>query len=107
MKFYLVLLSIILLGCSGNAKKEGAESVLFNPVINADSLDVSVRSTGCTKADDFYLVVSGELIEIRRINPDLCRATPQLVRLSFSYLFNQGVYQFKNETRFVNRTSAR
>lgn len=99
----LLCSTLLLAACASNAEKEDSESLLFNPAIQGDALEVSVRSNGCTSADDFYLIVSEELIEIRRIQPDLCRAAPQLVRLSFSYDFSQGLYQFKNETRFSNR----
>jgi len=90
--------------CASMSKKSGQEALLFNPAVSGQSLEVSVMSNGCTKAEHFYLKVKEELIELRRTEPDLCRAAPTLVRLAFEYPFEAGVYRFKNKTRFSNRT---
>lgn len=82
----------------------GEETVLFNPAITAAALEVSVVSTGCTKAEHFYLIVTkSNEIELRRTKHDLCRAAPKLVRYAFEYEFGDDAYEFKNEVRYSNR----
>ena len=104
MQKLLVLLILIGLGaCAANQAKDGREAVLFNPVITSDALEVSVLSNGCTKAEDFYLRVSGDLIELRRVQEDACRAAPRWLRLSFDYHFGDRPYRIKNKVRLTNR----
>jgi hypothetical protein len=101
----VILLSMVLTGCASNKPKHGLETVLLNPVISDQTLEATVMSNGCTKPEHFYLIVSEEVVELRRTQPDLCRAASQMVRLSFSYPFENRVYRFKNKTRFTNRIS--
>ena len=104
MKRTMVALALLpLLSCSTLGTKAGSEILLFNPVVTAQGLEVSVLSNGCTEAEQFYLKLKQDLIDLRRIEPDLCRAAPHLVRLAFSYSFAPGVYRFKNKTRFSDR----
>jgi len=104
MKRLIVALMLLpLLSCSSLGSKAGSETLLFNPVITAQGLEVSVLSNGCTQADQFYLKLKQDRIELRRTEPDLCRSTPHLVRLAFGYSFAPGVYRFKNDTRFSDR----
>jgi len=102
----LPLLVMVNAGCATMSDEQaGEEAVLFNPVVNADALEVSVVSHGCTKAEHFYLIVSGNEIELRRTEPDFCRAAPRLVRFEFNYDFGDSAYQFKNEVRYANRVT--
>ena len=103
MKIVIALLSIVLVGCAQMPATAGRESPLFNPQLSAHSLQVSVLSHGCTTADQFYLIVDQDVIELRRTQDDLCRAAPQLVRLEFAYDFGQDVFRFKNRVRYSNR----
>lgn len=97
-------LFLVMTGCATLTDSEDStETVLFNPVLNSQSLEVSVMSNGCTVPEHFYLVVRETEIELRRIEPDVCRAMPRLVRLEFDYEFAAGVYEFVNQTRFSNR----
>jgi hypothetical protein len=83
------------------------ETVLFNPVIENQALTVSVMSYGCTKAEDFYLRVNGDRVELRRTSQDTCRKAPELMRLSFSYPFEARAYRFENDVRFSDRVGRR
>ncbi len=103
----LLIAVTALTGCANLNSKSGRENVLFNPVIQGQQLDVSVMSNGCTEPEHFYLKVSGDVVELRRTQPDLCRAAPHLVRLSFTYPFEQGVYQIKNDIRYSSRVEKR
>lgn len=99
----LLLTALLLVSCATFARDGSREAVLFNPVVSAHSLAVSVMSNGCTQTGHFYLVVTGDVIELRRTEPDLCRAAPQLVRLEFDHDFGGEAYKFKNKVRFSNR----
>ncbi|TCS41659.1 hypothetical protein [Reinekea marinisedimentorum] len=102
----LPLLALVNAGCATMTDDQaGEEPVLFNPVINAGALEVSVVSHGCTKAEHFYLIVRGDEIELRRTEPDFCRAAPKLVRFAFEYEFGDAAYEFKNEVRYANRVT--
>ena len=103
----LIVLIAVVSGCANQQAKSGREDLLFNPVIAGQTLEVSVFSNGCTAPEHFYLTVSESVVELRRTQVDLCRAAPQLVRLSFSYPFDNRVYRFKNNIRFSNRTERR
>ncbi|WP_320824822.1 hypothetical protein [Reinekea sp.] len=104
MKRFIAGLALLpLLSCSSLGAKAGSEILLFNPVVTSQGLEVSVLSNGCTQAEQFYLKLRQDQIELRRTEPDLCRAAPHLVRLEFSYSFAPGVYRFKNDTRFSDR----
>ncbi|WP_320821751.1 hypothetical protein [Reinekea sp.] len=104
MKQLIAVLAFLpLLSCSSVGTKAGLETLLFNPVVTAQGLEVSVLSNGCTQPEQFYLKLKQDLIELRRTEPDLCRAAPHLVRLAFNYSFAPGVYRFKNDTRFSDR----
>ena len=109
MKTTTLLLAALFLvtACSTTPEKEGSETLLFNPVITTNALEVSVMSHGCTKAEHFYLRVDEQTIELRRTEADLCRRAPMLVRLNFDYPFAQDVYHFKNQVRFSNRINRR
>ena len=108
-KVFTYLLALIgVCSCAANQPKSGQEAVLFNPVITADALEVSVLSNGCTTANDFYLRVSEDnIIELRRTRIDSCRAMPSWLRLSFEYPFGDKAYQIKNKVRLTNRESVR
>jgi hypothetical protein len=104
MKHLLAGLALLpLLSCSTLVTRANSETLLFNPVVTAQRLEVSVLSNGCTEADQFYLKFDQDVIELRRTEPDLCRGAARLVRLAFSYDFGPGVYRFKNKTRFSDR----
>lgn len=93
-----------LCGCAVLQPETERANVLFNPVITANQLDVSVMTHGCTEPGDFYLSVSDDRkIELRRTRVDACKGAPELMRLSFDYPFQQQVYRFRNEVRFSNR----
>ncbi|MDQ1812769.1 hypothetical protein [Massilia scottii] len=56
------------------------------------SLTLWVKSTGCTKKEDFEVRMpkgapgrSTLALEIVRVNPDFCRTTPHVVELNFSW----------------------
>jgi hypothetical protein len=102
-KIFLLLGVFSLMACSVNQAKSDSEAVLFNPIITADALEVSVMSNGCTTAEDFYLKVSEDVIELRRLKYDNCRATPRWIRLSFEYPFGDRAYRIKNKVRLTNR----
>lgn len=107
-KFISLFVVLSLAGCANlSFDKTKRETLLFNPVIESQSLEVSVMTYGCTKAEDFYLKVKGELVELRRINEDNCRKAPALMRLSFEYPFGSEAYRFKNDVRFSNRIDRR
>ena len=111
MKYSLKLLSILvsvgLVSCASQQPKSGRENVLFNPVIAAQRFEVSVMSNGCTEPEHFYLKVTEDVVELRRTTEDVCRAAPHLIRMAFSYPFEQRVYRVKNKTRFSNRIEKR
>lgn len=107
-KFAATLFSAIALaGCAQFSTQGERETVLFNPVISAQTLEVSVMSNGCTEAKHFYLKVVEQDIELRRTQPDVCRAAPHLIRLAFDYPFSGEVFQFRNTVRFSNRVERR
>lgn len=99
--------AFLITGCAHFSQETEAASVLFNPVVNANALEVSVMSNGCTQATDFYLRVQDDFIELRRTKTDLCRKAPELIRLSFRYDFGKSTYRFKNEVRFADRFNRR
>lgn len=106
MSLLLPLLAVVGAGCATMTDEQtGEEPVLFNPVISANALEVSVVSHGCTKAEHFYLIVRGDEIELRRTEPDFCRAAPKLVRFAFEYDFGNAAYEFKNDVRYANRVT--
>jgi hypothetical protein len=102
-KLMTLLSAISVCACATQQPKATSEAVLFNPVINASSMELSVLSNGCTSANDFYLKVSGDEVELRRIKEDICRAAPGWLRLSFEYPFGDKPYRIKNRVRFNNR----
>ena len=99
------LLSVFLLSrCTMLQPETERAEVLFNPVITANQLEVSVMTFGCTQPGDFYLTVTDDRrIELRRTRLDDCNGTPELMRLSFDYPFGQQVFRFRNAVRFNNR----
>lgn len=101
----VVLASVCLLSsCALFQPDTQRAEVLFNPVVTAGQLEVSVMTSGCTQPEDFYLSVTGEhRIELRRTRIEACRGPREFMRLSFEYPFGQQVYQFRNEVRFSNR----
>jgi len=106
-KYLIVSLAFFISSCANLQSKSGQEDLLFNPTIAGQSFEVSIISNGCTSPEHFYLTVSEAVIEMRRTQADLCRAAPHLVRLSFSYPFDERVYEIKNEVRFSNRIERR
>jgi hypothetical protein len=100
---FLISTLLLVVSCATTPEKPGEELLLFNPVLSGSSFEVSVMSNGCTSAEDFYLIVDEQSILLRRTKPDVCRAASRLVRLSFDYSFEHGVYQIKNDTRYSNR----
>ena len=108
MKFRLVALTLLFLtGCSVLSGRDYSVPLLFNPTVFNNRLEASVMSNGCTSADDFYLIVNEDDVTLRQINPDLCRAAPELIRLSFDYDFSEKVYKLKNKVRYMNRIQVR
>lgn len=102
-KAILVLSAVLLVSCASIQSDAFKEPVLFNPYIGPSALEVSVMSNGCTKAEHFYLVVSGNEAQLRRTKDDLCRAAPRLVRFEFDYAFGNDAYELVNEVRYSNR----
>lgn len=108
MKFWLVALTLLFLtGCSVLPGRDYSVPLLFNPTVFNNRLEASVMSNGCTSTGDFYLIVNEGDVTLRQINPDVCRAAPSLIRLSFHYDFNEKVYKFKNKVRYMNRVQVR
>ncbi|MFQ3228821.1 hypothetical protein [Reinekea sp.] len=108
MKATLIAIALVLItGCSVLPGRDYSVPLLFNPTVFNDRLEASVMSNGCTSAADFYLVVSEGDVTLRQINPDLCRAAPSLIRLSFNYGFSDKVYKLKNKVRYMNRVQVR
>lgn len=71
---------------------EGELVPLYGLRFTPDNLIVWASSTGCTSAKDFKVGFreaapgqSGRELEIRRINPDLCRAAEHPVELRFPW----------------------
>ncbi|MBU2864875.1 hypothetical protein KO489_13535 [Reinekea forsetii] len=109
-KFKLFLCSLIVVfsaGCSTLSGRDYSVPLLLNPVVFSDRVEVSVMSHGCTTEDDFYLLVKGDKVTLRQIKPDLCRAAPSLIRLSFHYRFGDSLITFKNDVRYMNRVQTR
>lgn len=99
----ILALALILSGCAMLTPSTQRSALLFNPVISANSLDVSVMSDGCTDAQSYYLKVSDTVIEVRHARNEQCSATGEMIRLSFDYPFQNRVYEFLNEVRYSNR----
>lgn len=89
--------------CSSNPFKSDSPEVVFNPVISEEGLEFSVVSTGCTDESHLYLRVKGDLIEVRRTQPDMCRAAPHLVRFAMPLPDSETVFQLKNPVRYSSR----
>lgn len=98
---------LLFVGCASLIDRNSQELVLFNPVLDAATLEVSVVATGCTEAADFYLRVVDDAIELRRIRRDSCAQPASLLRLAFSYDFSGDVYYFSNPVRFLDRRESR
>lgn len=96
------LLALFLSGCASWSNSASPE-VVFNPEIQGDRLSFSVVSTGCTHEDQLYLRIRGDEIEVRRTEPDLCRAAPQLKRFEMPLPNADGVWQLVNPVRYSNR----
>ncbi|MHA7880892.1 MAG: trypsin-like serine protease [Saccharospirillum sp.] len=96
------LLAFLLSGCAAWTNSADSE-VVFNPEIQGDRIAFSVVSTGCTNEDQLYLRIRGDAIEVRRTEPDLCRAAPQLKRFEMPLPEAEGVWQLVNPVRYSNR----
>lgn len=96
------LLALFLSGCAAWSSSADPE-VVFNPEIQGDRIAFSVVSTGCTHEDQLYLRIRGDKIEVRRTEPDLCRAAPQLKRFEMPLPEAAGVWQLVNPVRYSNR----
>ena len=103
---YTLLVGLFMTSCA-LLNGQDTTPLLFNPNVFTDRLEVSVMSNGCTNTDNFYLIVSEDQVTLRQPKPDLCRAMPSLIRLSFNYDFGGKVYQFKNKVRYMNRVQVR
>ncbi|MFT7290191.1 MAG: hypothetical protein ACI9D8_000641, partial [Reinekea sp.] len=70
MKHLIAGLAMLsLLSCSTLMTQAKSETLLFNPVVTAQRLEVSVLSNGCTEAAQFYLKFDQDVIELRRTEP--------------------------------------
>lgn len=62
---------------------------LYGYALKSGSMQITVMSTGCTKAEDFLVDVresSGRCeVRIVRKHPDRCRKTPMLEQLSLTW----------------------
>ncbi|MCH8531278.1 MAG: serine protease [Saccharospirillum sp.] len=98
------LLAVFLSGCASWSNSASPE-VVFNPDIQGDRLSFSVVSTGCTHEEQLYLRIRGDKVEVRRTEPDLCRAAPQLKRFEMPLPSAGGVWELVNPVRYSNRVA--
>lgn len=103
----MAVLVMLVVGCSTLPGRDYSVPLLLNPVVFSDRVEVSVMSHGCTAEENFYLMVKGDEVTLRQIKPDLCRAAPSLIRLSFNYRFGDELITFKNDVRYMNRVQTR
>lgn len=103
-RFLLALSAgVVLSACSSNPFASESPEVVFNPQVTEEGLEFSVVSYGCTEANHLLLSVEGDAVEVRRTQPDRCRAAPQLERFVMPLPENESVWRVANPVRYSNR----
>ena len=84
---YIILLSMAFATVASCAAKQTRSEPIYGLQLIDIHADFVVRSTGCTKAEDFTLEVTQESIKLLRMTPDNCRRKPFLtsIRLPFPH----------------------
>lgn len=90
MKPLLILASLLaatVIGSIATAKDSTSLEPLYSAQFDDTYITIEVKSTGCTKPEDFSILATGKggedysTLGIRRDSPDLCRAAPHLIKL--------------------------
>lgn len=90
MKPQLILASLlgaIVIGSVATAEDSTSLEPLYSAQFDDTYITIEVKSTGCTKPEDFSILATGKggehysTLGIRRDQPDFCKAMPQIVRL--------------------------
>ena len=108
-KISIGLTALISLGAfSVFAHNTEKQEALYGVSFLQNSIEVNVKSNGCTKAQDFRLdILKGEdrtLINVVRIEPDRCRRMSKLMSIGLPLHTKQQVHYKINNSFAISKT---
>ncbi len=99
----LLIISMMasLMACSTQlqAEKPAVLEALYGIDINKNSIEIKVRSFGCTKAKNFSIENSENGLSIYRTKRDVCKRMPSVVLISLPFEKQESSYRVLNSFR--------
>lgn len=92
-KMFVPLFTLMLVAsCKSTSNEPKLENAALEPIysmnLSADSVRFGVKSNGCTRADDFVVILDTtekeQGLSILRTRKDLCRRKPKVIELDLS-----------------------
>lgn len=97
----IVTMMLSLMACSIQLQAENplVLEALYGIDINKNSIEIKVRSFGCTKAKHFSIEDNASGLSIYRIQRDVCKRMPSIVSISLPFKKEAGSYRVANPFR--------
>ncbi len=97
----IITMMLSLMACSTQlqAEKPAVLEALYGIDINKNSIEIKVRSFGCTKAKHFSIENSENGLSINRIKRDYCKKMPSVVLISLPFEKQESSYRVLNPFR--------
>ncbi len=98
---FIVTMMLSLMACSTQlqAEKPAVLETLYGIDINKESIEIKVRSFGCTKAKHFSIENGTSGLSIYRTQRDVCKRMPSIVSISLPFKKEAGSYRVVNAFR--------